>query len=563
MSFSRKYLPGSIFGLLALVLQTWQAVLAQPQDSTRPKSSKPPVRVTISKETTWITAPLREDGYPDYVRYLNEKLSEGVTVENNAMAPLARTMGLLEFDDQARAEYCMLLGIEPPPKDGNYFESWSSYTARTPEAEQPRVPPGDKRLQKDYFAQLVEEAASRPWTRKEFPHVAKWLDRNERHLDDIVAASKLPRAYSPLIAVPNEDFEHSMLVGALILDGYSTRDGAEALCCRAMLRASNDDCFGAASDLLASNRLAVLVAVKPNLVCFLTGKQIECKSRRAMIQLCAYAPFSRKEIQDFSRRWKYFPTIPTVARAYDIGARLEHLDAATYLAREGWQVLFDLTAFIIESSAQAPAERPKRVEWPQALTAAITRLVRWDEPLKLASHWYDRLVRIAQIEDQGKQTIELNSFDEDLKQLENEARQMLTPVGFWFHPRSIPTDRTSKILVALLLPPIHGTLSVARELETYRSMFNVSMALCEYRADYKRFPDTLQKLAPVYIEHIPTDDFGRRELVYRKTAAGYLLYSLGDNGRDDGGKEWSEEHKEADDIVIRVPATNSRMRTKR
>jgi hypothetical protein len=86
------------------------------------------------------------------------------------------------------------------------------------------------------------------------------------------------------------------------------------------------------------------------------------------------------------------------------------------------------------------------------------------------------------------------------------------------------------------------------------------MALYEYRADHKVFPESLEKLAPDYIDQLPVDDFGRREFVYRKTDAGFLLYSLGENGRDDGGKDWNED-EDADDIVIRVPATKNRLRT--
>jgi hypothetical protein len=96
--------------------------------------------------------------------------------------------------------------------------------------------------------------------------------------------------------------------------------------------------------------------------------------------------------------------------------------------------------------------------------------------------------------------------------------------------------------------------SAGHALETNRSMFNLSMSLCEYRADQKMFPETLGKLAPEYIGRIPVDDFGRREFVYRKTDTGFLLYSLGKNGRDDGGEGWSEQNEEADDVVIQVSA---------
>ena len=44
----------------------------------------PGLLVTISKETTYITEPLRADGYPDYVAALNQRFSQGVTPENNA-----------------------------------------------------------------------------------------------------------------------------------------------------------------------------------------------------------------------------------------------------------------------------------------------------------------------------------------------------------------------------------------------------------------------------------------------------------------------------------------------
>ena len=51
------------------------------------------VLVTISKETTYITEPLRPDGYPDYIAVLNQRGSKGVTPENNAVVPVFRAMG--------------------------------------------------------------------------------------------------------------------------------------------------------------------------------------------------------------------------------------------------------------------------------------------------------------------------------------------------------------------------------------------------------------------------------------------------------------------------------------
>jgi hypothetical protein len=554
-SIAHNYLTAAVLAAVLLIAELITVARADPPASQPAASNKPPVRVTISKETTWITAPLREDGYPDYVRYLNETLSKGVTPENNAMVPLVRAMGLNDLDEEIRNEYCKLLGIDRLPKDGDYFETWSSYTARTPEAEQPRVPPGDERLQKDYFAQRTKEAHARPWTRNEFPHVAKWLDRNEQHLDAIVAGSTLPRFFAPLIVAPDDQFGHSMLLSALVVEVDFARDAAQALCCRAMLRVACNDSQSAASDLLAAHQLAAHLAEKPQLVNFLAAKQIECMARDGGIQLCALSPLPRHEIAEFRSRWKRFATIPTVARAFDIGSRLEHLDAICYIAREGWDVLRDVAAFITDLSGDQPSEPSKKVEWPRIISDTLTVLVRWDEPLKNGNEWHDRLVQIMRIEDSSARDAAIDNFDEDLRRVSNGSKQPPTKAGFYFYPRTIPTRLTSRVLLGLLIPPAPALMnSAGHALETNRSMFNLSMSLCEYRAGQKMFPETLGKLAPEYIGRIPVDDFGRREFVYRKTDTGFLLYSLGKNGRDDGGEGWSEQNEEADDVVIQVSA---------
>jgi hypothetical protein len=560
-----RHVSAAIVAVLFVLLAHHESVvLAQaPATSLRdpmvaPKTApdKPSVRVTISKETTWITAPLRDDGYPDYVRYLNEKLREGVTPENNAIVPLARTMGLLELEDHERTEYFRLLGIEPPPKDGDYFEPWWSYTSRTPEAEQPRVPPGDKRLQKDYFEQLVEEAASRPWTRKDIPHVAKWLEANEKHLETFLAASKLPRASSPWIIARDESFKHPLLINALVLDVDMVGDAAQALRCRAMLRANERNVQGAQEDLLAAQRLAVLLAQSPHLVCFVVAKKIECESESAAVLLCNQVPLSRSEISDFQKQWRFFPAFPTLARAVDTSERVQFLDACCYTARNGWHTLRDIAAFLADSSSDGePA--PRKEPDPQFAVGAamLTWLVKWDEPLKLGNQWYDRLVRILLIENRKQQAAALDQFDADFNRLGQQARQVPTRTGISFFPRTVPSRFTSQNFVTLMLAAVPAAAQTALHLETHRSMFDIVMALFEYRADLKHYPDTLEKLVPEFIERIPVDYFGHRALVYRKTDAGFLLYSLGKNGRDDGGEGWSEHNTEADDVTIQVPAT--------
>ena len=68
--------------------------------------------VTISKETTGLTSPLRPDGYVDYARALEERAFRGVTPENNAAIDLVRAAGAKGFSKRPRVSIEKALGID-------------------------------------------------------------------------------------------------------------------------------------------------------------------------------------------------------------------------------------------------------------------------------------------------------------------------------------------------------------------------------------------------------------------------------------------------------------------
>jgi hypothetical protein len=61
------------------------------------------------------------------------------------------------------------------------------------------------------------------------------------------------------------------------------------------------------------------------------------------------------------------------------------------------------------------------------------------------------------------------------------------------------------------------------------------LAITHFRADHGRLPERLAELVPEYLAELPDDPFSGRPLVYRRTDDSYALYSVGENGRDDGG----------------------------
>jgi hypothetical protein len=69
-----------------------------------------------------------------------------------------------------------------------------------------------------------------PWSEKEFPVLAGWLAANEKPLALLVAASKRPRRYDPLIS------RDGSVIGMLLPALNQDREAARALTTRAMLR---------------------------------------------------------------------------------------------------------------------------------------------------------------------------------------------------------------------------------------------------------------------------------------------------------------------------------------
>src|SRR5687768_12550183 len=83
-----------------------------PPTLAQDEKEKPSVNVTISKETTRLTEPLRPDGYIDYVKALNMRCSKGVTPINNAAVLYVRAAGPGEMHQEYRDRFLLLLGIE-------------------------------------------------------------------------------------------------------------------------------------------------------------------------------------------------------------------------------------------------------------------------------------------------------------------------------------------------------------------------------------------------------------------------------------------------------------------
>jgi hypothetical protein len=79
----------------------------------------------------------------------------------------------------------------------------------------------------------------------------------------------------------------------------------------------------------------------------------------------------------------------------------------------------------------------------------------------------------------------------------------------------------------------------------------VALALHVYRTERADYPETLSSLSPDYLQRIPLDPYDNQPLRYRRTADGYVLYSVGPDGQDDQGR--MTPGRMEPDIVFQVP----------
>lgn len=100
----------------------------------------------------------------------------------------------------------------------------------------------------------------------------------------------------------------------------------------------------------------------------------------------------------------------------------------------------------------------------------------------------------------------------------------------------LPRFSPYTFLASIAIPNfIRATQTAARN-QTRVNEGQIVCALEQYRIAHGNYPESLDALAPQFMERIPHDIIGGQPLKYRRTDNGkFLLYSIGWNEKDDGG----------------------------
>jgi hypothetical protein len=498
----------------------------------------PNPRIVVSKQTTFITAPLTPTGLPDYEQYVLEASRDGVTPENNAVALLWRALFPGEVDPQFHGAVAAELGLDEIPSKEEALVSLHHATNQKRIADflrhqseasaTPRQPSDattdDASWSESYddptllsAGKVLDQVGNRPWTSEQIPPLAEWVAANQAPLDLIVEASRRPRYYAPSPTLLNNDRE--MLISMLLPHAQSAREAGRSLPARAMNHLGEGRLDEAWQDILAVHRLSRLVTQGQVLVEQLVAIALNNVACEATVALLGDERLTAQQARQMQRDLAALPTFANIARCMGEAERLSALDTFLTIGSGGGAELY---------SAIGGGGN----DFGDNLFNIVS--VDWNLVLRETNRWYDRLEAAARLPDRGQRQSALAQIEADLQNLVAEVR---TP-SRWaasIVSRQQRSQIVSKIMLGLFLPALSAASEAEDRGNTTFELIRLAAALAVYRAEHGAYPEELGQLTSGAVSQLPTDLYSGKAFIYQPNGKGYLLYSVGANGIDDGG----------------------------
>jgi len=487
---------------------------------------KPPApKLPLGKDTTYVVGPFDKYGYIDYEAALNAEMSKGITPEKNANVLLLQVLGPApEGGDGLPAEYFKWLDVPVPPKDGDYF--LSVYKVAHDKL-------GLTQEQMEALYEFMGRATQRPWAAQDCVPLVEWLKVNEKHLVTVIEATKRPAYFNPL-ASRRKAGESSNLIGALLPTVQKCREMASALTCRAMLRLGEKQYDDAWADILACHRLGRLLTRGATLIETLVGVAICQIASNSTLAYLDRADLTAKQTLERLKELRALPPFATMADKIGTGERMMGLDGLQLVRRGG-----DLEGRNIKPTAEE-LKALDQVDWTPAMQGLNT--------------FYDRTAAAMRLKDRAAREKAFDAIDRELEEAMKKGRsttdvyKIVQDAG----PGKVAGKQIGDVLVGLLAPAVRKVQQAQDRITQAERNLHVAFALAAYRKDNGAYPKRLTDLAPAYLAAVPDDLFAARPIIYKPAENGYLLYSVGPNGKDDGGR-WYNDDPPGDDPSVRVP----------
>jgi len=504
----------------------------------------PNPRVIVSRQTTYLTEPLGPSGLPDYESYILDQYRAGVTPQNNAATLLWKALWPGELSPNEYAEVAKELGLSRIPSkaeslvplyrelNSKRMSDWLRQQAAKPTAESTEAAEAlaDANLQsvevvhqaalEQTADKIFEQAMARPWTSAQIPPFAQWVHENQEPLDLLLEASRRPRCYFPSTSLINN--QNDTILSMMLSGVQGGREVSRSLPARAMWHLGEGRAAEAWQDLLAIHRIARLVAQGHTLVEQLVGIAIDGVACDRTQTLLHHGNLTTEQLQQVRRDLAALPPFAGMARALDQGERLMVVDMLVHFA---------VTSDMSMSWNQVAEELGITTGGAQVFQVVS---VDWNLVLRNMNRWYDRLAAAARLPDRAKREAALDQVQADLQILiaESQAPTSLVVSAVSRRQRS---EVVAAMMLGMFLPAVNAATNAEDRANATMQLTQLAAALAEYRAVQGAYPDKLNDLVPGVLDKLPVDIHNAIPFFYNRDGEGYLLYSAGENGADDGG----------------------------
>ena len=500
----------------------------------RAEDKKPTPKFKLAKETTYVLGPVDEDGYVDYETAVNDMLKGKTTPDTNALVLLMKCFGPKPEGADLHPDFYKWLGVKSLPEDGDYLISSSKHFALE-----------YRGANADQFHELESQLKRKPWQAKDYPRFVEWLQVNEKPISSAIAATKKPDYFHPVIS-RTPDGKRGMLIGALLSSVQKSREIAHLLSLRAMYYVGDGKPEAALQDALAMHRLGRLIGRGGFLIELLVGIAIDSIAHQTDLAILEYGKLTSQQIMAYQVELMNLAPMSTTGEKIAKYERCMYLDSLQGIARDGATALH-----MLEGMADGVLNIKDK-------NGEIQKSLDYEQIMRFGNTWYNKIdvalskdtytARNEAVAEYGQQ-LELMAINSRNQGWQEKALMLF---GDPKKIREKVSARVAVIFVSLLIPSFQKVMQAGDRSEQISRNGLIATALAAYYADHKKYPVKLDDLKPKYIAKIPNDLFTEKALIYMPNKKGYLLYSVGVNGKDDGGKLISDEPR-GDDVGVRIP----------
>jgi len=300
------------------------------------------VPLEISKETTYVTEPLKSDGKQvDYfAAWEQETYPENMATEENGYRLIVQHLGTAADASPSHSvqiSHKLGLGAGEFQPDMAFEEPGGFLQDHVSSGDFDRAliegPAGDTASPRDPFA-VLEDRLYRPWTLDDLPMMEAWLAENGPAMDLIGEAVGKPAFHIPLATDDNP----GGLISQLLPEMQQTRSFARMLQVRAYYRVGTGDVDGAIDDVVACKRLGRHVGHGGPLVQLLVSIAIEGIADSIGVAGSVDHPPTKQQLQRLVDELNDLPPKPDFDKAL-LFERYAALDVLQTMARDKKWVL--------------------------------------------------------------------------------------------------------------------------------------------------------------------------------------------------------------------------------